>query len=128
MHDKLNEIDFIGVLEVMVGMKGNANASIRNSSNFHRFIRSTEQHVDAILIETLLCEEMIGFGHYFNALIISISSTMETTEMYPHTIFPTFSSFTPNPIHHFTDNISFGQYDNIHLSQFSYICPTSYEL
>lgn len=91
--------------------------SIRNSTNFQRFLKS-KRKFDIVIVESMFCEELLGLGHHFGAPIISIASVFESTEMNGFTAMPVFKSFMPTIYMSYTDKMNF--WERLH-NMFSYL-------
>lgn len=78
------------------------------SKNFQEFLK-VKQHFDVVVVEILLNDALLGFGHYYNAPVIGLSAfgaTKYTTDLVGS---PNFASYVPFVSNHYTDRMNFWQ-------------------
>lgn len=93
-------------MKMAIAIRDKIGASIKNSANFQQLLKSKKQF-DVILVESLFCDELLGLGHHFNAPVISISPTYESSEMGSFTAMPALKSFMPSLHNIYTDKMNF---------------------
>lgn len=104
--DDHSDFTSLKIVAALIELKNQITISITKSSNFQRLIGSDE-HFDLVLVESIICDEILGLGHHFKAPTISISPLMESTELYGFSAIPALKSFVPNIYNSYTDKMDF---------------------
>lgn len=79
-----------------------------SSKNFQDFLK-IEQSFDAIVVENLLSDALLGLGQHYNAPVIALSAfgaAKYTTDLVGT---PNFASYVPFTSNHYTDRMNFWQ-------------------
>lgn len=79
-----------------------------SSKNFQQFLE-IKQHFDAVIVEVLLNDALLGLGQYYGAPVIGLSAfgaSKYTTDLVGS---PIFASYIPFVSNHYTDRMNFWQ-------------------
>lgn len=78
------------------------------SDNYQKFLASDAQF-DVVAVESGFCEELFGLGQHFNAPLIVLSAAAAVGQMGSYSAIPTLSSYMPNILDGYSDNMTFLQ-------------------
>lgn len=102
----MDSLSKLGIVKLLIEIKRCIHEWIVRSENFQKFLR-TDAKFDVIIAETLLCEELLGLGQYFNAPIILLSPVLSLPQMETFSAVPSMHSYMPNIYNGHCDRMNF---------------------